>query len=128
LNQNFRSIVDAIPYVPVRQVGKTEKVEKVIEKVEDVLARLLWPSTVGVVHVLALGMVTGSSSESSERNDGLVGDHILHVFNGLEQVQSSARSGGFVRVLKVSSQIINSALSRYHQTTIYQHQSKVNTN
>lgn len=84
------------------------------------LARLLWPSTVGVFHILALGMVTGSSSESSEWNDGLVGDNILHVFNGLEQVQSSARSGGFVRVLKVSSQIINSALSRYHQTTIYQ--------
>lgn len=83
------------------------------------LARLLWPSTVGVFHILALGVVTWTSSESSEWNDGLVGDNILHVFNGLEQVQSSARSGGFVRVLKVSSQIINSALSRYHQT-IYQ--------
>jgi len=85
---------------------------QVIEEVENVLARLLWPSTVGVFKCLALGVVTGSSSESPEWNDGFVGDHILHVFNGLEQVQSSARSGGFVRVLKVSSQIINSALSR----------------
>lgn len=73
-----------------------------------------------MVHIFALGVVTGTSSESSEGNDGLVGDHILHVFNGLEQVQSSARSGRFIRVLKVSSQVINSALGRYHQTTIYQ--------
>ena len=93
------------------------------------LARFLWPSTVGVVHIFALGMVTGTSSESPEGNDGFVGDHILHVFNGLEQVQSSACSGGFVRVLKVSSQVINSALSHYHQTTNYQTPiNKVNTN
>jgi hypothetical protein len=77
-----------------------------------VIARLLWPSTVGMVHIFALGVVTGTSSESSEGNDGLVGDHILHVFYGLEQVQSSARSGCFIRVLKVSSQVLNFALSR----------------
>lgn len=86
---------------------------QVIQQGENVLARLLRPSTVGVFHVFAHSMVTGTSSESPERNDLFVSNDILHVFDSFEQIQSSARSGCLIRVLKVSSQVINSALSRY---------------
>lgn len=48
------------------------------------LARLLWESTVGVIHIFAHGMMARTSSKSSERNDIFVCDDILDVFDGLE--------------------------------------------
>jgi hypothetical protein len=86
---------------------------QVIQQRENVLAGFLWPSSVGVFDVFAHGVVTGTSSESPEGNDLFVSNDILHVFDSLQQIQSSARSGCLIRVLKVSSQVINSAFSRY---------------
>lgn len=57
---------------------------QVIEEGEDVLAGLLWESTVGVIHILAHGMMSRTSCESSEGNDTFVCHHILDVFDGLE--------------------------------------------
>lgn len=76
------------------------------------LARLLWVSTIGVIHVLAHGMMSRTAGEPPERNDAFVCDDILDVFDGLEKIQSSASSGCFIRILKVSSQVIHSTLGR----------------
>ena len=74
------------------------------------LARLLWESTIDVINVLAHSMMSWTSSESSEWDDGLMCDNILHVLDCLEQVESTAGPGSFIGVLKVSSQVINSTL------------------
>lgn len=71
------------------------------------LARLFRESTVGVIHVFAHGVMTRTTSESPERDDALVLNDILHVLDGFQQVQPFAGSCCFVRVLKMSSQVIN---------------------
>lgn len=85
---------------------------QVLEEGKDVLAWLLGESTIGVIHVFAHGMMSRTSSESPERDDTFVCNDIFHVLNGLEQIESSAGSGCFICVLKVSSQVINSAFGR----------------
>jgi len=75
-----------------------------------VLAGLLWESTIGVIHVLAHGMMSRTSCESSEGDDTFVCHDGLDVCDGLEQIHTLAGSGCFIRVLKVSSQVINSTL------------------
>jgi hypothetical protein len=77
-----------------------------------VLARLLRVPTIRVVHVFALGVMAWTASISPERDDAFVCQHILQVFNGLQEIQSSASSCRFICVLIVSSQVINSAFSR----------------
>lgn len=83
---------------------------EVVEQIEDMLAGLLWPSAIVVTDVLAHSLAAWTSSVLSERNDALVGNNILDVLDSLEQVESLAGSGSLVRVLVVSSQVIDSAL------------------
>ena len=85
---------------------------KVVQESEDVLDRLLWPSTVVVTDVLAHSLTANTSSVNSERNDARVGENILHVLDGLEQVESLAGSGSLISVLIVCSQVVDSALGR----------------
>ena len=75
------------------------------------LARLLWESTVRVIHVFAHGVVARTSSVSPERDDALMCHYILDVLDCLEQIESAASSGGLISGFIVSSQVINSALS-----------------
>ena len=77
------------------------------------LARLLWVSTIRVTHVFAHGVMSGTASISPERDDAFVCHDILHVLDGFEQIESSASPSSFISVLKVSSQVIDSAFSRY---------------
>ena len=77
------------------------------------LAGLLWPSAVVVTDVFAHGVMAWTTGESPEWNDGFVRHDIFHVLDGFEQVESLASSGSFISVLKVSSQVIDSAFSRY---------------
>ena len=85
---------------------------KVVQESEDVLARLLWPSTVVVTNILAHSLTTNTSGVNSERNDARVGENILHVLDGFEQVESLAGSGSLISVLIMSSQVVDSAFGR----------------
>ena len=76
------------------------------------LAGLLWPPTVVMANVLAHGLTADTSGINSEWNDALVGNDVLHVFDGLQQVKSFAGSSSLISVLVVCSQVIDSALSR----------------
>lgn len=90
---------------------------QVVEKVEHVLARLLWPPTVVVTDILAHSLAANTSGVNSEGNDALVSEHVLHVLDGLQQVQSLAGSRSLISVLVVGSQVIDSALSRCKNKT-----------
>ena len=59
--------------------------------------------------ILADRVSSWSSSVSPERDDGFVLEHILHVLDGLDEVETSASSRSFVSVLVVCSQVIHSA-------------------
>lgn len=97
---------------------------EVVEQVEDVLAGLLGPSAIVVTYVLAHSLATWTSSVLSEGNDALVGDNILDVLDSLEQVESLAGSGSLVRVLVVSSQVIDSALHSCKTNNNSKHQKR----
>lgn len=77
------------------------------------LAGLLRESTIRVIHVFTHGVMAWTTGESPERNDAFVCHHIFHVLDGFEQIESSASPSSFISVLKVSSQVIDSAFSRY---------------
>ena len=85
---------------------------EVVQEVKDVLAGLLGPPTIGVADVLAHGFAAWTTGVNSEWNDTLVGNDVLHVSDGLEQVHSLAGSGSLISVFEVSSQVIDSALGR----------------
>lgn len=68
-----------------------------------------------MANVLAHSLATDTSGINSERNDALVGKHVLHVLDGLQQVKSLAGSGSLISVLVVCSQVIDSALGRCKQ-------------
>ena len=89
---------------------------EVVEQVEDVLAGLLWPSAIVVTDVLAHSLAAWTSGVLPEGNDLLVGNHILDVLDGLEQVESLAGSGSLISVLVVGSQVIHSALNSCNTT------------
>lgn len=76
------------------------------------LAGLFWPSTVVVTLVFSHGVMSWTTSKSFEWNDAFVRHDIFHVFDGFEEIESSASSGRFIGVLKVCSQVIDSAFSR----------------
>ena len=84
----------------------------------DVSAGLLGESTVVMADVFAHSMSSGASCESSEGNDGLVLHDLIHVLDGLQEVESSARSGSLVSVLEMSSQVIHSARSSYKNRSV----------
>jgi len=74
------------------------------------LAGFLGPSTVGVADIFAHGVMSWTTGISSEWNDLFMCNNIFDVFDSLQQIHTSEGSGCFIRVLIVSSQIINSAL------------------
>lgn len=84
---------------------------QVLEQREDVLSGLLRPPTVVMTEVLAHGLSSRTTGESSEGDDGGVVEDSLHVLDGSEQSHASAGSGSLVGVLEVGSQVIDSALS-----------------
>ena len=86
---------------------------KVGKKSNNVLDRLLWESTVVMVHVFAHCVSSWSTSVSSEWNDGLVFKNSLEVSNSFKEVEASASSSSLIGVLIMSSQVINSAFSGY---------------
>ena len=83
------------------------------EEGSDVLDGFGWESTVVMTDVLAHGVSTWTTCESSERNDGSVGSDFVHVMDGLKKVHTSACSSSLISVLEMSSQVINFALSGY---------------
>lgn len=83
------------------------------EEGSDVLDGFSWESTVVMVDVLAHGMSTWTTGESSKWDDRFVGGALIHVVDGLEEVHTSAGSGSLIGVLEMCSQIINFALSGY---------------
>ena len=84
---------------------------KVVQERNDVVDGLLGPSSVVVSEVLAHGLSSGTSSVSSEGDDGGMVQASLHVLNGFKEVKSPAGSGSLVGVLVVGSQVIDSARS-----------------
>jgi hypothetical protein len=86
---------------------------KVGEEGMDVLDGLGWESTVVMVDVLAHGMSTWTTSESSEWNDLLVFSNSIHVVDGFEKGHTSAGSGSLIGVLEMGSQVIDLAFSGY---------------
>ena len=57
---------------------------EVLEKGKNMTASLLWESSVVMVVVLAHGMSSWSSSESSERNECFVFNNIVKVFDSFQ--------------------------------------------
>ena len=86
---------------------------KVGEESENVLDGLGWVSTVVMVDVLAHGVSSWTTSESSEWNDFLMLSNSVHVVDGLEEGHTSAGSGGLISVLEMCSQVIDLAFSGY---------------
>lgn len=86
---------------------------EVDEELANALDRLLGPSTLGVLVDLALGMASNTTGVASERNNLFVLQDVVHVSDSFVEAQTLAGAGCFVSVLVVSTQVRNSALSRY---------------
>ena len=82
------------------------------------LAGLLWPPTVVMADVFAHGLTADTSGINSEWNDASMVEHVLHVLDGLQQVESFAGSGSLISVLVVCSQVIDSALGRCNKNNV----------
>ena len=87
---------------------------QVFEETDNVSDRFLWESTVMMVEVLAHGVSSWSTGESSEWDDGGVLEDSVHVLDGLVQIETSACSCSLISVFEMCSQIVNSALSSYN--------------
>jgi len=72
-----------------------------------------------MVDVLAHGVSSWTTSESSEWNDGFVFDDSIHVCDSLEEVEASASSSSLISVLEMSSQVVDFALSGYISKKIH---------
>ena len=84
---------------------------EVLEEVHNVFDRFLWESSIEEVDLFAHSFSWDTIVESSEWNDRLVGEDLLHVLDSLVQVHASGGSGSLVAVLEMCSQVINSAFS-----------------
>eukprot|EP00356_Strombidium_inclinatum_P015323 CAMPEP_0170487566 /NCGR_PEP_ID=MMETSP0208-20121228/6349_1 /TAXON_ID=197538 /ORGANISM="Strombidium inclinatum, Strain S3" /LENGTH=125 /DNA_ID=CAMNT_0010761891 /DNA_START=340 /DNA_END=718 /DNA_ORIENTATION=- len=85
---------------------------EVLEQEGHVLDRFHRPSSGGgVLEMLEHGVSADSTSEPSEGDDGLVLENVVHVLDGGREEESLAGSGGFVRVLEMSSEVIDSAMA-----------------
>ena len=82
---------------------------QVLEHGYNLFDRFLWVSSIMMFEILADRVSAGSSSVSPERDDGFVLKDVLHVLDGLHEVETSASSCGFVSVLVVSSQVVHTA-------------------
>lgn len=91
---------------------------EVDEKVQDVLDRLFWESTVVMLILLAHGLSTWTTSESSEWDDVLVSENFVHVLNGLIEVHTLASSSSLISVLEMSSQVVDLGRGGYNTTKI----------
>ena len=93
------------------------------EEGSDVLDGFGWESTVVMTDVLAHGVSSWTTCESSERNDRSVSSDLIHVVDGLKKVHTSACSSSLIGVLEMCSQIINFALSGYKTISTLKNQS-----
>jgi len=101
-----------LAFLDIKALGFSVGLE-VDEEGHNVLDGLGWESTVVMVDVLAHGVSTWTTGESSEWDDGFVLSNSIKVVNGLEEVHTSACSSSLIGVLEMSSQIIGSAFSGY---------------
>lgn len=84
---------------------------QVSEESQDVLDRFLRPSTLGKLEDLGLSSSTNVSSVALKGNALSVFKHILHVLDGLLELQSLDSVSSLESVLEVSSQVIHSSFS-----------------
>lgn len=96
--------------VGVKLLGLSVGLE-VDEELADDLHALLGPSALLVVELLEHGVSRDGSIVPSEGNDALALKHILEVVDGLLDMHALAGAHNFVRVLVVSSEVSNLALS-----------------
>jgi len=108
LNSSLGANVRDLALLDIKTLGLGVALE-VGEESEDVLNRLLGPSSVVMVDVLAHSMSSRATGVSSEGDDTLVLQASLEVGEGLHEVQASASSGSLVSVLVVCSQVVHSA-------------------
>ena len=86
---------------------------KVHEERSYVFDRLFWVSTVVMFKVFAHCVSSWTTGESSERDDGFMCEHIVHVIDRFLQIHTFACTSSLIACLEMSSQIINSAFSRF---------------
>jgi len=84
---------------------------EVLEEFTHVGDGLLGPSTFGVLESLALGVSADTSGVFSERNNLFVLKNVFHVLDSSLELHSLDGTGSFVRVLVVSSEVGDLALS-----------------
>mmetsp|Transcript_23042 Transcript_23042/g.27851 ORF Transcript_23042/g.27851 Transcript_23042/m.27851 type:complete len:221 (+) Transcript_23042:54-716(+) len=80
---------------------------RVLQQVEQELARLSWPATlsVGATGILCLCGTANSTAETTESNSLLVCDDVLKVLLGPGEVHLLQGHGGLTSVLKVHTQV-----------------------
>jgi len=105
-------VVDnAVINVELLGLGVSSKVD---EELTDALDALLGPATLGVLEGLSLGGTADTTSVLSERNNLLVSEDRVHVFDGLLELPALDRASDLVSVFVVGAEIANSALSGYN--------------
>jgi hypothetical protein len=87
--------------------------EKVFEESKAVTGALFWPSTKGLLPSLCLSGSSDVSRVDFERNHLLVLKNVFIVANRFLQTHALNSAGCLVRVLEVSSQVVNSGFSGY---------------
>ena len=88
---------------------------QILEEAKNVLARFLWESTIVMTNILAHGVSSGTTSVPSERNDVLLLENTLDVFDGLDEVHATKSTGSLISVLVVSSEVVNSSRGGYNR-------------
>ena len=108
LNGSLGGDVGDLALVDIKSLGLSVALQ-VSEESYNLFDRFLWVSSIMVIEILADSVSAWSSSVSPERDDGFVLENVLHVLDGLDEVETSAGSGSFVSVLVVCSQVVHSA-------------------
>jgi len=98
--------------ISVKLVGLSVGSE-VDEELTNGVNRLLWPSTLGVLELFGLCVTSDTTSVPSEGDDLFLLEAVVHVLDGSVQLHSLGGTGDFVSVLVVSTQVGDSALSRF---------------